>query len=123
MFEAIYEDKIKGTISEERFVKMSQGFENEQAKNQKRIEQLAEEIKNQNREIDTTKMFLDIVEKTTHLEKLTVDVVWEFIDKIILHHRQESGGVITQKVEIYYNVIGKFEIPPLFAQQEQKATA
>ena len=119
----MYEDKIKGTISEERFVKMSQGFENEQAKNQKRIEQLAEEIKNQNREIDTTKMFLDIVEKTTHLEKLTVNVVREFIDKIVVHHRQESGGVTTQKVEIYYNVIGKFEIPPLFAQQEQKATA
>ncbi len=123
LFEAIYEDKIKGTISEERFIKMSQGFENEQAKNKKRIEQLAEEMKNQNREIDTTKMFLDIVEKTTHLEKLTADVVREFIDKIVVHHRQESGGVTTQKVEIYYNVIGKFEIPPKFAEQEQKATA
>ena len=118
-----YEDKIKGTISEERFIKMSQGFENEQAKNKKRIEQLAKEMKNQNREIDTTKMFLDIVEKTTHLEKLTADVVREFIDKIVVHHRQESGGVTTQKVEIYYNVIGKFEIPPMFAEQEQKATA
>lgn len=64
-----------------------------------------------------------IVEKTTHLEKPTADVVREFIDKIVVRHRQESGGVTTQKVEIFYNVIGKFEPPPIFAGQEQKATA
>ncbi len=114
LFGAIYEDKINGNISEDRFLKMSAGYENEQAENRRKISALSEKIKSDAKEIDTTKMFLDIVEKTTHLEKLTADIVREFIDKIVVHHRKEENGVTTQKVEIYYNVIGKFELPPVY---------
>ena len=119
LFEAIYEDKIKGTISEERFIKMSQGFENEQADNRKKIDALSEQIKSETHEIDTTKVFLDIIDKTTHLDTLTADVVREFIDKIVVHHRGEVNGMTTQKVEIYYNVIGKFEIPQMLIAEEK----
>ncbi|MDD6478907.1 MAG: recombinase family protein [Oscillospiraceae bacterium] len=111
LFSAIYEDKIKGNISEDRFSKMSKGYEAEQEENKKRINVLSEQIKSDAKQIDTTKMFLDIIEKTSRLEKLTADVVREFIDKIVIHHRKEENGVTTQRVEIYYNVIGKFEIP------------
>lgn len=111
LFGNIYEDKIKGNLSEERFSKMSKSYEAEQEENKKKIELLSEQIKSETREIDTTKMFLDIVENTTHLEKLTAEVVRNFIDKIVVHHRKEENGITTQKIEIYYNVIGKFEIP------------
>ncbi len=97
---------------------MSQGFENEQAEN-KKIEALSERIKSETHEIDTTKVFLEIVEKTTHLEELTADVVREFIDKIVVHHRKETNGTTTRKVKIYYNVIGKFEIPPMLITEEK----
>lgn len=112
LFGAIYEDKIKGDISAERFSKMSKAYEDEQAENKQKIAALSEEIKGNAKEIDTTKMFLDIVESTTHPEKLTEDVVRQFIDKIVVHHRKGENGITTQKVEIYYNVIGKFELPP-----------
>lgn len=114
LFSAIYEDKIKGTISEERFEKMSKGYEKEQTDNKAKIFSLSEEIKSDAKQIDTTKMFLDIVDKTTHIEKLTAEIVREFIDKIVVHHRIKKDGITTQKVEIYYNVIGKFELPPLY---------
>lgn len=114
LFSAIYEDKIKGTISEERFEKMSKGYEKEQIDNNVKIFSLSEEIKSDAKQVDTTKMFLDIVDKTTHIEKLTAEIVREFIDKIVVHHRIKKDGITTQKVEIYYNVIGKFELPPLY---------
>lgn len=114
LFSAIYEDKIKGTITEERFEKMSKGYEKEQTDNKAKIFSLSEEIKSDAKQIDTTKMFLDIVDKTTHIEKLTAEIVREFIDKIVVHHRIKKDGITTQKVEIYYNVIGKFELPPLY---------
>ena len=79
--------------------------------------------KKERREIDTAKVFLDIVDRTVDPEKMTEDIVRSFIDKIVVHHRQVIDGVNTQKVEIFYNVIGKFEPPPIFAEQEQKATA
>lgn len=114
LFSAIYEDKINGSISADRFSKMSHIYETEQTENERKINELSEEIKNDAKQVDTTKMFLEIVEKTTHLEKLTADVVREFIDKIVVHHRKEENGVTTQKVEIYYNVIGKVELPSLY---------
>lgn len=114
LFGAIYEDKIKGTISEERFEKMSMRYEKEQADNKAKIFSLSEQIKSDVKEVDTTKMFLDIIDKTTHIETLTAEIVREFIEKIVVHHRKKKDGITTQKVEIYYNVIGKFELPPLY---------
>lgn len=57
---------------------------------------------------------MDIIDKTTHIEFLTAEIVREFIEKIVVHHRIKKDGITTQKVEIYYNVIGKFELPPLY---------
>lgn len=114
MFEAVYEDKIKGTISEERFEKMSKRYEKEQADNKAKIFSLSEQIKSDAKQVDTTKMFLDIIDKTTHIENLTAEIVREFIEKIVVHHRIKKDGITTQKVEIYYNVIGKFDLPPLY---------
>ena len=102
---------------------MTQGYEKEQADNQKRVFALSEQLKSDVKQVDTTKVFLDIVDRTTDPEKLTEDIVRDFIDKIVVHHRKVVDGVTTQKVEIFYNVIGKFEPPPTFAEQEQKATA
>ena len=123
LFTSMYEDKIKGSISEERFAKKTQGYEKEQANNEKRIFALSEQLKSDVKQVDTTKVFLDIVERTTDPEKLTEDIVRDFIDKIVVHHREVVNGVTTQKVEIFYNVIGKFEAPPIFDSEESQASA
>lgn len=112
LFNAVYEDKIKGIVTEERFLRMTQSYEAEQSENKRRMQELSEQLKSRADKIDTAKLFLNIIDKTTHLEVLTADIVREFIDKIVVHHRERLNGVDTQKVEIFYNVIGKFEIPP-----------
>ncbi len=55
--------------------------------------------------------FLKIVRKYSDVEELTLDILQEFIDKIVVHHREEIMGETTQKVEIYYKMIGHIEIP------------
>lgn len=57
---------------------------------------------------------LDIIDKTMYIENLTAEIVREFIEKIIIHYRIKKDCITTQKVEIYYNVIEKFELPPLY---------
>ncbi len=91
-----------------RLIAFTNQCKDEQADNKKKIAVLSEEIKGNAQETDTTEIFLDIVESTTHPGKLTEDV----IDKIVVHHRKEENVITTQKVEVYYNVIGKFELPP-----------
>ena len=86
-----------------------------------KITVLTEQIKSDVKQVDTAKVFLEIVDRTVDPEKLTEDIVRSFIDKIVVHHRQVIDGVNVQKVEIFYNVIGKFEPPPIFDSEENQA--
>lgn len=44
--------------------------------------------------------FLQIVRKYSSVEELAPDILHEFIDKIVVHHREK-----VQRIEIYYNMI------------------
>ena len=43
----------------------------------------------------------------------------EFIEKIIVHEADKSSGRREQKIDIYLNYIGKFELPEEEAQPEE----
>ena len=55
--------------------------------------------------------FLQIVRKYSNIEELTSEILHEFIDKIVVHHREEIFGEKVQKIEIYYKMIGRVQIP------------
>ena len=64
--------------------------------------------------------FLKIVRKYSEIEELTLDISQEFIDKIVVHHREGVCGEEVQKIEIYYTMIGHIKIPKM-SKHEQKA--
>jgi hypothetical protein len=113
LFERIYEDSVSGKISEERFAKMSRKYEDEQADNIEKITALQKEIVSVTKRGGTAREFLEIVKRYTRIKKLTPGVLREFVDKIIVHHRQRVDGVDEQKIEIFYNCVGQIEIPDL----------
>lgn len=63
--------------------------------------------------------FLKIVRKYSEVEELTLDILQEFIDKIIIHHREEIMGETIQKIEIYYKMIGHIEISHITKPEHQ----
>ena len=56
--------------------------------------------------------------KYSSIEELTPDILHEFIDKIVVHHREEVFGEKIQKIEIYYKMIGQVQIPKLTRLQK-----
>ena len=64
--------------------------------------------------------FLKIVRKYSEIEELTLDILQEFIDKIIVHHREEVCEEKVQKIESYYKMIGHIEIPKM-SKYEKKS--
>ena len=56
---------------------------------------------------------MQIVKKYFSVEELTPDILHEFIDKVVVHHREEVFGEKFQKIEIYYKMIGQVQIPKL----------
>ncbi|MDR1508275.1 MAG: recombinase family protein [Synergistaceae bacterium] len=113
LFERIYEDSVNGKITEERFAKMSRKYEDEQAENNEKISALQKEIGSKAKKSGTANEFLAVVKRYTRIKKLTPEILQEFVDKIVVHHRRRVDSVDEQRIEIFYNCVGKIEIPDL----------
>ena len=109
LFQRIYEDNVSGKLSDERFVKLSQGYEAEQKELQSEIETLRMELSQEEQQNVNVKSFLSTVKKYTEIPELTPEIVHEFIDRIIVHEADKSSGKRKQEIEIIYNHIGVFD--------------
>lgn len=109
LFQRIYEDNVDGKLSDERFAKLSQGYETEQKELQAKIEALREELAQEEQQSVHVKSFLSSVRKYTEIPQLTPEIVHEFIDRIIVHEADKSSGKRIQEIEIIYNHIGIFD--------------
>ena len=111
LFERIYEDNLSGKLSDERFAKMSQRYEAEQAELAEKMRTLRKEIEKLNSESVSTDMFLSTVRKYTRAKKLTPRMLNELIQRIEVHQAERIDGEWVQKLTIYYNCIGALFIP------------
>lgn len=109
LFQRIYEDNVSGKLSDERFAKLSQGYEAEQKELQSEIETLRMELSQEEQQNVNVKSFLSTVKKYTEIPELTPEIVHEFIDCIIVHEADKSSGKRIQEIEIIYNHIGVFD--------------
>ena len=101
----LYEDKVCGNLTEERFKKLSQTYEQEQAELTEKIDALRSDIAAVKKDEEDISRFMRLVKKYTELTELTPEVVRTFIDKILIHARKNDKQC-SQEVEIIYNCIG-----------------
>ncbi len=111
--EKVFEEKILGNLSEDRFLKLSQKYEDEQFELKAQIKYMKKVVAEEKAHELNANGFLQIVRKYSSIEELTPDILHEFIDKIVVHHREEVFGEKVQKIEIYYKMIGQVQIPKL----------
>ena len=111
LFERLYEDNVAGKIDDTRFAKMSKRYEQEQGENAKKIKALRLELKKSEGKRMDVDHFLEAVRRYTNAEKITQRMAAELIDHIDVYHAEKQGGVTTQRVVIYYNCIGAFDVP------------
>ena len=111
LFERLYEDNVAGKIDDARFAKMSKRYEQEQGENAKKIKALRLELKKDESKRMDIDDFLATVRRYTHVTKITRRMVSELIDHIEVYHAEKQDGVTNQRVVIYYNCIGAFDVP------------
>ncbi len=75
-------------------------------------------------EADTTRVdqFLALTKKYTDFSVLTTPMIYEFVDKILVHAPDRSIEDRTQEVDIYLKFIGKFDVPLPEPTAEELAT-
>ncbi|MCM1306931.1 MAG: recombinase family protein [Bacteroides sp.] len=111
IIQSLYEDKVCGNITDERFVKMSQSYEQEQADLTNRISVLRKELSFAKEEANNVTKFMRLVKRYTEISELTPEIVREFLEKVIVHQAEKVNGKRKQAVEIIYNCVGAIPNP------------
>ena len=103
----LYEDKVSGELSSERFAKMLDNFESEQTELRKRCEELRIVISEDKEKTDSAGRFIKLVRRFTDIEELTTELITTLIEKVIVSETETIDGVKRQMVTIRYNFIGE----------------
>jgi len=111
LFERLYEDNVAGKIDDARFAKMSKRYEQEQGENAKKIKALRLELKKDESKRMDIDDFLETVRRYTDVATITKRMVAELIDHIEVYHAEKQDGITNQRVVLYYNCIGAFDVP------------
>ena len=84
-------------------MKLSQSYEEEQTS----ISDLIEKLTKQQEDSLNISKFMTRISKYTELPELTVEIVNELIDKIVIHKPTGTKRNRIIQIDIYYNFIGK----------------
>lgn len=114
LFERIYEDNVSGKLSDDRFVKMSRRYEDEQKEISEKIKTLRAEMDKLSSKSVTADMFISTVRKYTRAKVLTPRMLNELIDHIEVHQAEKIDGIWEQHLVIHYNCVGVIFIPDVF---------
>ena len=109
----IYEDMVLGNLSQERYHKMLEGYEAEQAALNNEVIGLEDWVATREEMEDNVDQFLALLEKYVDIPELTPTIVNEFIKQIIVYAPDKSSGKRTQKVKIVFNFLEEVEVPEI----------
>jgi len=102
----LYEDKVGGRLSPERFARMLAQFETEQEGLRSKCEALRAEITAARTTSDKAKQFIRVVKRFTEMQELTPEIVATLIERVEIGQAQVVDGEKKQEIKIVYNFIG-----------------
>lgn len=117
MFIRLYEDNVKGRISDERFAMLSGTYEDEQAQLKAEMETLQQEITAQTKTEVDLETFVAKARMYSDLQKLTPYALRELIKCIYVEAPVEIDGKRHQNIRICYDFIGYIPLDELNKQE------
>ena len=110
LFEHIYEDNVAGKLSDDRFMKMSQRYDEEQQL-KKDIEELQRQCNKEDDRAFCKEQFSKAMRKFMEMKTLTPTILHELVERIDVYQTQRTGKNRTQRLAIHYNFIGVLDMP------------
>lgn len=110
MIKGLFEANVSGKINTRQFNKMLEQYDKEQYELDKAISETEKQIKQRKNGEENGKRFAELVNKYGNITGLDDSMIRELIDKVIIHECEYTEGVRTQKVEVYFNFIGDYDI-------------
>jgi hypothetical protein len=117
----LYEDNATGKLTDERFVKLSREYEQEQSNLKATTNAFRKDLKGQEKQKTDVKHFIAATKKYTDLQELNATVLREFIDRVYVSEADRKTK--TRKIEIVYNFIGAFDFQTVTEQSKNTSVA
>ncbi len=103
----LYEDRVFGLISDERYLSMSADYEAEAVRVKDRYYELQTLLDGFSKQSRDAQKFAELVESYTDITEVTEELLHTLVDKIVVHEKEVVDGKIIMRVDIYYRFIGK----------------
>ncbi len=114
----IYEDNALGRLPDARYAALDAQYAKEQETLSKEITELEKSVKGYDQGKRSAEKFIAMIDKYQDFDTMTTTMLNEFVEKILVHERDQKGRQDTgQEVEIYFNFVGKY-IPPTLKAAE-----
>jgi hypothetical protein len=124
-FKMLYDDRVSGVLSVERFAAMSADYECEQSELRTKNAALKAELEAFAADEKHADQFIELVRKYTQFDELTTPMLNEFVERIEVHEAVWSegkrSGTRNQKIDVYLKYIGKFDAPDIRPPEEIEA--
>ena len=122
LFKRIYEDNVKGKLSDSRFELLSADYEKEQALLTETVKNLSAEIERTEEQTDNVERFIAKVHKYFDLQELTPSTLNDLVKRVEVHQSEKIDGKRTQLIDIHYDLVGLLPMS-LFQQQTKNDIA
>ena len=110
LLDKIYEDNALGKLDEERYQARYEKYIGEHYKLKDELSAIEVMVENFANSNDRVHKFIQIVEKYAAFEEISQTMINEFVNKIVVHEREDKGCRISpQRVELHFNYIGEFK--------------
>ena len=107
MFLSLYTDKVKGMLSEQRFMKLTAAMEQEQEENQSRLQELMRMLQQSDAQESEVHTFIREIRRYATIQELDETVLNRLISRILVGEVKKIDGQKTQEVRIVYNFVGE----------------
>ena len=107
----LYEDNISGKITDERYMKLAEGYETEQKNLSQQVISDESRLSKMKQETVDLRLLLKTLRECTDITELNREIVNRLIRRIEVHNNDKSGGHGHVQVDIYFTGVGMVDLP------------
>ena len=107
----LYEANATGKLPDKHFTRLLAEYDEEQTGLEADTAEWQGQLDTWNADRLNTDKFIELASRYTDFTELTTPMLNEFIEKVIVHEGEGRGNSRRQRIDIYLNFIGAFEVP------------
>lgn len=116
IIQKLFESNALGKLTDERFAKLSENYEREQAQLVGEMRTLRQEVNAFEEESLNVERFTKIVRKYLAPTELTPMMLRELVDKVVIHEGDKSSGHRIQRIDVHYAFVGEIDLSPEYIE-------